>query len=189
MKTNLIRVALVISVCFGILVANQPSMQSIKTSIENDRGDATNFINIPSRDYNTNRLNLAGDYNGVNSFSEVWSATNILDGDVFWGVSGPYDLDGDGNQELLAYTDFNGITLHLFENTGDNSWTEKWTYNITNVMYSYEAADQTVDLDGDGLPEILVGGKGGLSGDYDGLFVFELDTTANDVALTQVASF
>lgn len=126
--------------------------------------------------------------NGVNSFSEVWSMTNTEDEDVFWGVSGPYDLDGDGNNELLGFTDFNGITLHLFEVTGNNQWEEKWTHTIEDVIYSFEAADQAVDLDGDGLPEILVGGKGGYEASYNGLFVFELDTTAADVALTRVAS-
>ncbi|PIZ61770.1 MAG: hypothetical protein COY19_12015, partial [Candidatus Marinimicrobia bacterium CG_4_10_14_0_2_um_filter_48_9] len=43
--------------------------------------------------------------NGVNSFSQVWSNTNTEDGDVFWGVSGPFDFDGDGNSELVGYTD------------------------------------------------------------------------------------
>lgn len=127
--------------------------------------------------------------NGVNSFSQVWSNTSADDGDVFWGVSGPFDLDGDGNSEMVGYTDDQGITLHLYENTGNNTWEEKWTYNISDVLFSYEVADQSVDMDADGLPELIVGGKGGLSGSYDGLFVFELDTTAEDVALTRVASF
>lgn len=125
--------------------------------------------------------------NGVNSFSEVWSMTNTEDGDVFWGVSGPYDLDGDGNNEMLGYTDFNGITLHLFEVTGNNDWDEIWTHNITDVTYSFEAADQMVDLDSDGLPELLVGGDA--TSTQQGFFVFEYDTLSEDFNLNRVSSF
>ncbi len=126
--------------------------------------------------------------NGDNSFTQVWSATSADDGDVYWGVSGPFDFDGDGYEELVSFSDYNGITLHLFENTADNTWEEKWTYNITNVIYSYEVCNQEADLDRDGLPEMIVGGKAGRSGDYDGLFFFELDTNATDVAFNLVAS-
>ncbi len=132
---------------------------------------------------------LAQGNNGVNLFDMVYSDTDATDGDVYWGISGPFDLDSDGYEELIGYTDDGGITMHLYENDGDDAYVQKWSHNISDVIYSYEMADQEMDMDRDGLPEIVVGGKAGLSGDYDGVFIFELDTTAEDVALTRVASF
>lgn len=132
---------------------------------------------------------LAQGNNGVNTFTEVYSDVDGVDADVYWGISGPFDLDGDGYDELIGYTDDQGITLHLYENTGDDSYEQKWSHVISNVIYSYELADQQMDMDRDGLPEIVVGGKAGLSGDFDGVHIFELDTSAADVALLPVASF
>ncbi|MEA3286301.1 MAG: FG-GAP-like repeat-containing protein [Candidatus Marinimicrobia bacterium] len=123
--------------------------------------------------------------NGVNSYTLGWSETHATDPDVYWGVSGPYDFDGDGYQEVLGYTDAGGITAHLYENTGDDTWEEAWTHTIVDVVYSYEACDQETDLDRDGIPELLIAGEGGGSGDYSSLFIFELDTAA--VALGNIS--
>lgn len=129
---------------------------------------------------------MAGE-NGVNSYVDGWSETHATDTDSYWGVSGPYDYDGDGYDEVIAFSDMAGITLHMYENDGDDAWNEVWTYNITNVSYSYEVANESPDLDGDGIPELLVGGEGGSDGAYNSLFIFELDTSAADIDFNFVA--
>ncbi len=132
---------------------------------------------------------LAGG-NGVNSYTLGWSETHATDGDVYWGVSGPFDYDADGYSEVVAYTDDGGITLHMYENDGNDAWNEVWTYTIAEVSYSYEVADQATDLDRNGIAELLVAGEGGSTGDFSSLFIFELDTAAvtlGNIAFLQVA--
>ncbi len=116
--------------------------------------------------------------NGVNSYTLGWGETHPTDTDAYWGVSGPYDFDADGYPEIMAYSDDGGVTLHLYENTGDDSWEEVFTYLISETVYSYEVSDQTPDLDRDGIPELLVGTEGGSTGAYASLFILELDTAA-----------
>jgi len=132
---------------------------------------------------------MAGE-NGVNSYKLGWSENHPTDTDVYWGVSGPYDFDSDGFPEVVGYTDAGGITLHMYENTGDDMWEEVWSHVISEVVYSYEVSDQVTDLDRDGIDELLVGGEGGSAGDYSSLFIFELDTaavSAGDISFTEVA--
>ncbi|MCF6238863.1 MAG: VCBS repeat-containing protein, partial [Candidatus Marinimicrobia bacterium] len=127
--------------------------------------------------------------NGVNSYTLGWSETSATDGDVYWGVSGPFDYDADGFDEIVAFTDDGGITLHMFENDGNDAWTEVWTHTISDIVYSYEVANEMTDLDRDGIPEMLVAGEAGSGGDYpNSLFIFELDTSATEIAFTQVAA-
>jgi len=116
--------------------------------------------------------------NGVNSYTLGWSNTSATDADAYWGAAGPFDYDGDGYPEVVAFSDDGGITLHMFENAGNDAWNEVWTYTITDVVYSYEVANESPDLDRDGIPELLVGGEGGSDGGYSSLFIFELDTAA-----------
>jgi len=128
--------------------------------------------------------------NGVNSYTVGWSENHPTDSDVYWGVSGPFDFDEDGYPEMVGYTDAGGITLHMYENAGDDAWTEVWSYTITEVVYSYEVSDDVTDLDRDGIPELLVGGEGGSAGDYSSLFILELDTaavSAGGISFTEAA--
>ncbi len=127
---------------------------------------------------------MAGE-NGVNSYTLGWGETHATDTDAYWGVSGPYDFDADGYDEILAYSDAGGITLHMWENDGDDAWVEVWTYVIEDVVYSRDAADQTTDLDRDGLPELLIAGRG--NDTFNSLFIFELDTSAADISFTLVS--
>jgi hypothetical protein len=139
-------------------------------------------MNLPKWSFTLLLIALAtfafADGNGMNSYTAGWSETHPTDADAYWGVSGPYDFDGDGFPEILVYSDDGGITPHLYENMGDDAWEEVWSTTITEVSYSYEACDQTPDLDGDGIPELLIAGEGGSSGTYASLFIFELDTAA-----------
>ena len=120
---------------------------------------------------------IAGE-NGVNSYTEGWGERHATDADAYWGVSGPYDFDGDGFPEMMGYTDEGGITLRLYENTANDAWEEVWSYVISEISYSYDVCEQTPDLDGDGIVELLVAGEGGSAGAYSSLFIFELDTAA-----------
>ncbi len=132
-----------------------------------------------------------GGENGVNSYTLGWSETHATDTDVYWGVSGPYDFDADGYSEIIAYSDEGGITIHMYENTGNDAWTEVWSHDITDAGDSYEIADQTTDLDRNGIPELLIGGSGASDGSRDALFIFELDTAAvslGNIAFLRVAS-
>jgi hypothetical protein len=119
-----------------------------------------------------------GGENGVNSYKLGWSETHPTDADAYWGVSGPFDFDSDGYPEIVVFSDDGGITLHMYENVGNDAWDEVWTHTITEISYSYEVSDQTCDLDRDGIPELLVGGEGGSAGTYNSLFILELDTAA-----------
>jgi len=122
--------------------------------------------------------------NGVNEYMETWSHTQTADGDAYWGVSGPYDFDGDGYPEIVTFSDDGGITLYMYENDGNDAWTNVWSYVIENVVYSRDVSDDTPDLDRDGIPELLVAGRG-LA--FNSLFIFELDTSAADISFTLVS--
>lgn len=128
--------------------------------------------------------------NGANSYTLGWSETHATDADSYWGVSGPFDYDDDGFPEVVAFSDDQGITLHMYENDGNDAWSEVWSHVISEIVYSYEVADQSPDLDRDGIPELLVGGEGGSSATYSSLFIFELDTAAvsqGGISFTEVA--
>jgi len=134
---------------------------------------------------------VLADRNTVNQYTLGWSETHATDTDAYWGVSGPFDFDGDGYPEIVAYSDMGGITLHIYENAGNDAWEEVGTHLITEISYSYEVADQTCDLDRDGIPELLVAGEGGSAGTYGSLFILELDTaavSAGNIAFTEVAA-
>jgi len=131
---------------------------------------------------------MAGE-NGVNSYTMGWSETHATDADDYYGVSGSYDFDSDGFPEVVAYTDEGGLTLHMYENQGDDAWVEVWMHDIDDAGDSYEVADQTTDLDDDGYDELLVGGSGSDDGTLDALFIFEFDTTyAGMMYFTEVAA-
>ncbi len=73
------------------------------------------------------------------------------------------DMDGDGDYDLLL--SHSGRAIHAFENTGDSSgpvWTEKTAWNLASGETATVAWKLTLaDLDGDGVPEALIGGNHG----------------------------
>jgi len=128
---------------------------------------------------------MAGE-NGMNAYTEGWSETHPTAGDVYWAAAGPFDFDGDGYPEFVGVTDAGGITVIMYENNGDDSFENVWTYVIADVIYSRDVADQTSDLDGDGIPELLIAGKGNT--DYNSVFIFEYDTSSTDMNFNLVGS-
>ncbi len=114
---------------------------------------------------------LLGAENGENVFNMTWEQTVGENDHALWEVDNLPDLDNDGLDEILACSDENGITLYLFESTGDNSYEVKWTYNIEDVVYSYTLSHG--DLDNDGIGEIVVGANADSA--QHAIWVFEWD--------------
>ena len=97
-------------------------------------------------------------------------------------VAGPYDLDGDGQIEVLAADYTGGGRVHVIENRGANTWelvySTPWmdSTGTTNNIRAITAGD----LDGDGFGEIVFLSGRSFSefnpnlGDFPpGLYVFE----------------
>lgn len=105
------------------------------------------------------------------------------------GVTGPYDLDNDGNIEVLATDYSGGGRVYVLENTGVNTWemvyATPWndsTGTSQNARYAVGA-----DLDGDGNGEIIFLSGAGYSETNPnadqfsfGLFVYEYTGSDDD---------
>ena len=105
------------------------------------------------------------------------------------GVTGPYDLDGDGNVEILLTDYTGGGRVHVIENAGVDTWELVYSTPWNDSTATTQNARYAVggDLDDDGNGEIIF-----LSGrSYSdtnpnagqfavGLFVYEYTGTDND---------
>ncbi len=105
------------------------------------------------------------------------------------GVTGPYDLDGDGKMEVLLTDYTGGGRVHVVENTSPGMWelvyTTPWqdsTATPNNARYAIGS-----DLDGDGKGEILfIGGHSYSTYNPNaalfkrGIYVYEYTGTDND---------
>jgi hypothetical protein len=104
------------------------------------------------------------------------------------GLSGPFDLDGDGQIEILvAQHNSAGGRIHVIENQGVDNWELVYstpvidsTDNANNARYATGA-----DLDGDGLREIVYVSGSGYNVDENpdytvGAYVWEYDGNGTD---------
>lgn len=102
------------------------------------------------------------------------------------GISGPYDLDGDGKMEILVAQHTAGGRVHVIENQGVDTWEHVYSTALIDSSGSSFNARYAVgtDLDGDGRGEIVyVAGVG-----YDttnvvltvGAYVWEYDGQGDD---------
>lgn len=104
------------------------------------------------------------------------------------GLSGPFDLDNDGNIEILvAQHSGAGGLIHVIENQGVDNWVHVYstalidsTNNTNNARYATGG-----DLDGDGRGEIIYVAGAGYNTDLDptlevGVYVWEYDGQGDD---------
>lgn len=104
------------------------------------------------------------------------------------GVSGPFDLDNDGKQEVLVTDYTGGGRVHVVEAQGPNQWeyvySTPWvdsTASSSNARYATGA-----DLDDDGMQEIIfIAGNAYNQANRDagysfGLYVYEFTGEDND---------
>ncbi len=87
------------------------------------------------------------------------------------------DLDQDGKQEFIVpiFHVENGVnrrSIHVFENTGNDSYADVWSYQFPDEAGQFVTVDES-DLDGDGVKEILVVHIPQVGTNPSVLFVFE----------------
>jgi len=103
-------------------------------------------------------------------------------------VVGPFDLDGDGMQEVLVSDYTGGARIHVIESIGPDMW--EWVYSTpyldVDASTNNGRAIAGGDMDGDGFGEMyFFGGAGYAEGSpYPyGLYVFEHTGEDNDYGM------
>ncbi len=115
-------------------------------------------------------------------------------------VTGPFDLDDDGNVEVLLTDYSGGQRVHVFEVRGDGDWEMVYStpyHEVTSVGTRGARYATAGDLDGDGLQEIIfVSGQNWVeSEDHPiadrgtGIFVYEHTGEDDDYGSTWAAAF
>lgn len=89
-----------------------------------------------------------------------WSAGPVLARDSYWGVE-VADLDGDGHQDIVASSNFNGVQVYYGDGRGSFPHADK-----LSEKGSFWRA-RVADLDGDGLADVVA-----TSNDNHGIFVW-----------------
>ena len=93
---------------------------------------------------------------GGGSFSDERVITVEAEG--FWDPVTAADIDGDGDNDIVAALFPGGRTL-WYENAGDSTWTQ---HRIAEIAQS-EGSLQAEDIDGDGDPDIVLAASNGSS--------------------------
>ena len=90
-----------------------------------------------------------------------WDIPGPIDGWVNSAQTALGDMDGDGDYDLLL--SHSGRAIDAWENTGDSSdpvWTGKTAWDLATAATATAPSKLSLaDLDGDGVPEALIGGK------------------------------
>jgi len=98
-----------------------------------------------------------------------WSAGPLLARDSYWGVE-IVDVDGDGHQDIIAASNFNGV--QFFYGDGKGGFPRSEMLSKKGSFWRAKAAD----LNGDGLLDIVA-----TSNDNHGLFVWYQELTSGGV--------
>ncbi|MGD2086187.1 MAG: VCBS repeat-containing protein [Candidatus Aminicenantes bacterium] len=91
---------------------------------------------------------------GDDDYQEVWNSGNTLSDTVMEGAVG--DTDGDGKKEIIVGSGGIDPQVHVFENTGDNSYQLVWDSGGT---FSRPVFASIGDQDADGKMEIIAAGR------------------------------
>ncbi len=147
--------------------------------------------------------------NFENNFTQVWQDLSWGEGGYFpassvLAMEGPFDSDGDGQQEFLitsSWTGALGNDMGVYEVAGDDSLTLIWYVDLMDygINLSSNVSKGTIaDLDNDGLLEVLViidvspdnfNGAGADDTDYDSFSVWEFDSTIGSFPTTATATW
>lgn len=130
--------------------SNQIMMMPAVASLTDDDGDGDidtddtpDIIAITYGSYGTLRAISGADG------SEIWSAPNHqLQGQ---GAIAVGDIDNDGYVEIIAPT---SNAIKAFEHDGTHKWTSS---PVSGAFYGTSDAPAISDMDGDGIPEIIIG--------------------------------
>ena len=105
--------------------------------------------------------NTGTDDSPIWSAESGWDIPGPIDGWVNGAQTALGDMDGDGDYDLLL--SHSGRAIHALENTGDSSapaWTRKSAWDLASAATASAPSKLSLaDLDGDGVPEALIGGK------------------------------
>ncbi|MGD2086189.1 MAG: VCBS repeat-containing protein [Candidatus Aminicenantes bacterium] len=99
---------------------------------------------------------------GDNTYKEVWNSGSTLSDCVETGAVG--DLDKDGKREIIVGSGDLDPQVHVFENTGDNSYALVWD---SGDFFHRQLFMTIGDADKDGNGEIIAGGEDRLIGVFE----------------------
>jgi PKD repeat protein/predicted nucleotidyltransferase len=150
-------------------------------------GDYNNdgYLDLILTGYSTEPISVIYKNNGDNTFAEQQdiSLVGVYESSVAWG-----DYDNDGDLDILITGDsYNGWVSKIYQNNGDNTFTENPTVNLKGVFYG---AAVWGDYDNDGDLDILITG-GGITNIYrnenKNLFIEQLSISLPGLTFSSAA--
>ncbi|HHH11541.1 MAG TPA: VCBS repeat-containing protein, partial [Sorangium sp.] len=128
--------------------------------IDLEKDGTPDVVIVTSNSYSGNGAGYLRALDGVNG-AEKWNANTDVYQDAYRvqprGTPAAADIDGDGFVEIV--TPKAGGGLIAFEHDGSYKWTTTQTDGVTPWTTSMNSATVAIaDLEGDGTPEIIIGG-------------------------------